>query len=938
MANFKRLFIMLLMSLSVVLLIGCGDLSLNNAKLELNAEKTTIGIGEQITIEPKVVVGTQQVNLPGGIEYRSSNEAVLTVSESGVVEGVSVGNATVTATVMYENVELEDELEFSVKSIPLAPTNLKIEDGVLTWTAVSGATGYVVQVNGMDNNVTMTSFDLKTLTLAYGNHEVKVFSKVGTESSTASTITYVHANPEVEADIYEAILGFINEGYLPDMEETDFEDDYEYQNYLRVSRIARAYTNGALLSELSLGETEEIIGTFLEVNETEPESVEEIKEQLDKFRDLDIDPDKLAKVLVEVMLELLELLVEEQEQSILDMEDEIAYLESQLAEFKTSENYVNLMNDLEEYATEADLQAILDFTSDASFEYFDFRFIIINVQYDLNNEESYSVDWYRSYEDPMVDAVLNIVLAAYENEDEMFIDNFSYDVWLLEEAHHRASNIDSVERNIVSREIDIENLKHVKEITSENKEAFYTSLSETINFVYNFYDNLDNTLVELLDNLVASENVTPEEIFILKDEVVDLLMESLPTASEFENMYLALFVVMYDFFDINPNDMVGFSTVLGQMENLGLTLMLNVLDDIDLTMYNEVFELVTTMHTPGYWDNETEEYVYPVTDPKKVVEFVVYVGDFYYEVKETHALTIAALDALNTTTFESQLENIFSKVLNELPFEDNNEVVLMLWENYLENKDTYKAVHAMMKKYGDAVFSKFVETNGKLALDFITFIENGQENEDLSLLAEDFRDIFEQLMEYHALTIEDLTDPEIDSLVEFILLNAKFALFNFQMEDPGFEEFLDSVTPQIKQLVKMVIEIEIDLAQALKDNDAAYELLNLAGEYSFEEALAIQAILAFDVVLTTANEQKFTDGLDILFDEVFTKSFFLEMNEMTEEDLEGMRENFDDLFSTMFEGIRRLADYDFSDLLEEEYDDFVEFMGMLFGGPEEEFE
>ena len=63
-------------------------------------------------------------------------------------------------------------------------------------------------------------------------------------------------------------------------------------------------------------------------------------------------------------------------------------------------------------------------------------------------------------------------------------------------------------------------------------------------------------------------------------------------------------------------------------------------------------------------------------------------------------------------------------------------------------------------------------------------------------LREDFREIFEQLMDYHALTIEEFTNTEIDHLVEFVLINARqsYLLFNNEeMDTEEFNNFLDNI-------------------------------------------------------------------------------------------------------------------------------------------------
>ncbi len=943
MKNIKRTIFSLLLFLSFIFLIGCDGSGSFDPEFKLEVDRTTLNVGEQLTIEAKIVVGSTLVDVPAGLEYKSSNEAVLTVSNNGVVEGVSAGNATVTANVEYEGKALESKLDFEVKVGPQAPTNLTITDGVLTWTAVSGATGYVVEVNGTEHNVTTTNFNLESLNLPVGSYQVKVFTKVGNDLSNASTISYTVSNQALEDAIYAELLKSMNSEYEPDMDEEDFEEEYYYENYLYSSRMARALAKGAVLAGMTLEEAQEFTAVLAEVRDTEPESIAEIKVELDKFRDLDFEPSKLAKILVEVMVEVLDIVVENEYDNIEFRKEELETMRSELEEFKSGDHFTQLMDQIEDYATSAELLLLNQYIDGHDFNFYtDLYDVVSSTYYGFMNEDYEMANWYLNFEEPLITAVINIMFAALDNNDSEFLDEFNFSFYMLENARHQARYNEDYENRIESMERDLVELEGISNLVDANKDSFHTSIEAVLEYVFDLYDNIDGTLIVLLDNLNGFEEVSMDELFILKDELVDLFKTTLPSAAEFEKMYLSFLVLMYDYLAINPSQMTGFSATLGHLEHLSLTLLLNVFEDITQDMVEEVFALVSEMHTPGYWDEDEMQYYPPTTDPRKVVELVVFLGDFYFEIKETYKTTIEALEALSTTTFESQVETIIGSALERLTMdEESNQSVIMAWNLYLENKDTYQAVIEMVKKYGEDVFFEFVETNGKLVLDFITFAENMETADNPTLFAEDFREIFEQLMDYHALTIEEFTNTEIDHLVEFVLINARqsYLLFNNEeMDTEEFNNFLDNINPHVKQLVRTLIELEIELAQALKANDAGYEFLALGDKFEVEESLAIQIFLALNVVLTAENEEKIEDALDVLFDDIFADEFFMEMNQVTAEELAEMRTDVDTQIEEFLTHLSRVAEYDFEDLSQEEYDDFVALMSYLFGQPYDEFE
>src|SRR5690554_1621947 len=112
MKQIKRVFGLLLVSLTVVILASCGVAN----KLSLKAEKTTIGIGERLTLNAKLIVKGEEIsNILDSVTFTSSDDTVISVSTTGVVEGIKVGSATISAKMTYENASLEAKIKLSVK-------------------------------------------------------------------------------------------------------------------------------------------------------------------------------------------------------------------------------------------------------------------------------------------------------------------------------------------------------------------------------------------------------------------------------------------------------------------------------------------------------------------------------------------------------------------------------------------------------------------------------------------------------------------------------------------------------------------------------------------------------------------------------------------------------------------------------------------------------
>ena len=78
-----------------------------------------------------------------------------------------------------------------------SPTNVTITNGIVSWNAVADATEYRVVVGTNTYTVTTTTYDLKTLALPVGTHQVTVIAVKGTTVSLPSQlVNYVVASEE----------------------------------------------------------------------------------------------------------------------------------------------------------------------------------------------------------------------------------------------------------------------------------------------------------------------------------------------------------------------------------------------------------------------------------------------------------------------------------------------------------------------------------------------------------------------------------------------------------------------------------------------------------------------------------------------------------------------------------------------------------------------
>ncbi len=125
----------------------------------------------------------QAVKIGEWTEYQLTMEQLAQYYQTGatqlsfaIVNSVpNVSLSTITVKVLLDGVKYQ-------RFLPV-PENMRVEDGVFTWNAIDGASGYTVSVNGNETFVEINEFDVSSLT---GITELKVRSETNLEGYKSS--------------------------------------------------------------------------------------------------------------------------------------------------------------------------------------------------------------------------------------------------------------------------------------------------------------------------------------------------------------------------------------------------------------------------------------------------------------------------------------------------------------------------------------------------------------------------------------------------------------------------------------------------------------------------------------------------------------------------------------------------------------------------------
>ena len=530
---------------------------------------------------------------------------------------------------------------------------------------------------------------------------------------------------------------------------------------------------------------------------------------------------------------------------------------------------------------------------------------------------SYGDDW-------LLVAFIEHLVADLMQENEDFYINSRDFLETVMDARRANEDVIFYQRNIQDKQNDLIAFNSIKDASSESSAVMINGFKSAIAFILDLYGKLDADFFQTIEALVMGENITPEEIFILKDELVAILQSSIPAAKDFENLFVALITVLNKTLDINPNDLLGLGQMLGLMTHTGANLLLTIVGDVTIEFYSELMQLASTLEKPSDY-----------------VDLVLFIGHYLETVADKNKIALEALGSFQSPVLTEQIILIAKNFINFVGEDDmQSAMMVLLFDSIVENYQLYQDVGNIFIKYGGEIVGKFLDTNGKLVYDLLATISKVDGSSTPAApkdVADDFAALFTQFMEYHDLTFAAITDDEIDTIVDFLAIYSQFVFMSFFGVEPGaeipaeLEALVAKFVPEVKAALKDILKLEVLLLNALESNNAAYEMFNLAEHYDQQLmlTLTIQLIKGLDVVLTSENISLIENRLEQVFTKVLLDADFLAFSQIDEEDILGYQAMIGAMLENMLPAISKLAKYDYYNLTEAQLLEFYDFLEMF---------
>ncbi len=722
---------------------------------------------------------------------------------SVTVKATDGTNQSVASTAVNYVVETELVLD--------APTNLAIATDTLTWSEVSNALGYVVLVNGYEYEVEDETIDLSTLYLPTGTFTITVKAVAGEISSDYSTgVNYTIAAQSVTTDVYAAVLLVMDSTYEPDMVQGDFTEVDDYEDYLVASQMAQYYAAKTHDLAMSTDDSVDMFeDMFILMNQTEVTSFTQLLTELQMLEAYNITPERFTELLYGLTPIALNQQLGRTNAHVTDLTSQVAQYQAQFNAFLASQTFSDFYDVLLNHSTVENAYVIMYLFDHENSYSFAQIFNDMAVQaYNSGGQlyEDFQMRLSEEYSDDIA-ALQEIVVSIYNdvNAREFLVNHNMWEVRSQYSGYQ--NNVRWSSEELMEKQEEFQRFTRMMNMLvngeSENKAGLYV----VVQFLFSIRENIPTSLIESIDEIIAGESaLTPAEVLIIKNELVDLLQLSVPTAEEFAVLHNIAFTFTGSMLDIDLADFETESQFLGEMDVATIELGLYFIEDFAVDDLNEVMPIIYAITSNEFGP-----------DPHDIIDLLTFVRDYVDTFVVAHQTEV---DAFNQLVGGDDIEAIYSMVLAELiayadtNIEDENEkeVFLYVLNDVADSYDDVIILLDMVSSLGIDMVVNLIDTQGAIIDSITDFTE--AEDDASRLLA--LSGLLDDVDTYLDVLLNDLTAEQFEAILSF----AKLPVVIKAYEELGLDLTLDELSdiadnlyPHIGQTVHASLELALLFVQ-----------------------------------------------------------------------------------------------------------------------------
>lgn len=588
--------------------------------------------------------------------------------------------------------------------------------------------------------------------------------------------------------------------------------------------------------------------------------------------------------------------------------------------------------------------------------------------FDMNNSESMN-DQYMALDEFLsnfenIEAIISafVVTVLPENiQFELTImegDLFEYQAELEGAGEYK---YEYLEGRIASLEMSIAAAEELLLQIQENPDSIVLSIKTTMEYFMSIEELLTGDLINYLENFIEEGNeyepdFNIEEILLLKEEMVDILRETMPTQEEM--------MLMFEFYDVvaaiseeSVNVSVSVDNYNGKMAAqtlLSIEAMINFLDILDEDYITEFFSTI----------EEDETYDMFIAD-----KFILTIK-YYDEFRDKNE---ALLESIGHVFTDEENEILFNDYINsfsnnDMIDEEYNEIYTSLgninFEILLQLETTFKDTF-------DDVLDVFVERDGEFLKKYIIlegFTYWGWDSEFYNRSTGEIYDSVAEFNHYQTLAtyefaeelsyileaiLNSFNDEDYEDFIELLFTVIPVSLVGdeFDLEDQTANNIKDAVNTMFDNSKGDQLELLQNLISYIVDEKVFADLYEMEenlyayiqeqypdAEYSYEYsddsyvayAMVIQIAEYYVDFMNNANRGLIDDIIDEVIIMLLIEDVMNAAN-LTETKIDNLETNAADLLDFVKTSFEQIKDFDASDLSTTEIEAIQTFSAELQG-------
>ncbi len=469
----------------------------------------------------------------------------------------------------------------------------------------------------------------------------------------------------------------------------------------------------------------------------------------------------------------------------------------------------------------------------------------------------------------------------------------------------------------------------------DNEEVVVQSLEMVLDFIMTVKDAIPANVISTIDTAIANEEITNAEIFLIKDEMLQILIDNLPSVSDFAILYTALFHVSGAITGVDMTSYISHATYLAEVNHLEFEIVLGLLDSITLQNMNEVEALVNAMQTETY-DPYWDEY-YMETDPAGAIELILYLVTFVDDYVAANQTLFDQMDALMAddsaeALFVIAIDNVIAQIQADvtIPTAEKTEIIALLNE-FKGEYDTIVAAQAVIQEIGMSALREFIDSEASLILSIMELAYNDGTLTDTQIIAI-VESIIDDAIAMNNAIMNELDVASIQALLDFVKIPVMIAINvapEFSELPFDVEAIYDALSPDVAQLIANVVVLEkaIVSAASVLDVSTFPDLDGMSGPLT----IALQVL---DEALTPANEALILSSIDIVFDDILSQTEILSALGMTSGDLATFKSGIVTQVEFYIDEIQEMVTWDLENLTttqQERLENMLMLLDEIFG-------